>query len=81
MTEHYERNLGEEFEKAVKDLETLIAESFMENFRDMSTDTAMKDLQAMTQAFRLLDSFTELVKNQCAMMDKMDKVLDKCLKD
>lgn len=48
MTEHYERNLGEEFEKAVKDLETLIAESFMENFRDMSTDTAMKDLQAMT---------------------------------
>lgn len=78
MTEYHEINLGEEFEKSVKDLEASITEAFMNNFRDMSAEIAVKDFQAMMQVFRLLDNFTELVKSQCVMMDK---VLDKCLKD
>ena len=81
MTEYHEINLGEEFEKSVKDLEASITEAFMNNFRDMSAEIAVKDFQAMMQVFRLLDNFTELVKSQCVMIDKMDKVLDKCLKD
>lgn len=78
-----QKNLGVEFEEITDEAKALVAAEFVASDMMSGMDIAdvVKNVRAMKLLNQALDLCVEVMKKQDALMDKMDKALDKYLKD